>query len=147
MAEFVTHLSEGPDDGALHDAFEEDEVNIFGSCAWWQVFQVVQDLLHGWREKIDARIRRREYQPLSLLLFELLKYCLMNAGRSVSDKEINFKFEPMKRKTIKQCGYNKSLQGKNNKWPVNQWANSQRTSLFPLQQKRQARRVTKELFC
>lgn len=43
--------------------------------------------------------------------------------------------EPMKtlmKKTIKQCDYNKSLQGKNNKWTVNQWANSQRTSLISI---------------
>lgn len=42
----MRYLGKGADDGALHDASEEDEVNIFGSCAWWQVFQVVQYLLH-----------------------------------------------------------------------------------------------------
>lgn len=33
-----SYFSEGADDGALYDTSEEDEVNIFGSCAWWQVF-------------------------------------------------------------------------------------------------------------
>lgn len=36
------------------------------------------------------------------------------------------------KKTSKQCDYNKSLQSKNNKWTVNQWANSQRTSLISI---------------
>lgn len=31
--ECVSYLSKGADDGALYDASEEDEVNIFGSCA------------------------------------------------------------------------------------------------------------------
>lgn len=44
------YLCEGAHDRALHDASEEYEINIFGSWAWWQVFEVVQYLLHCWRE-------------------------------------------------------------------------------------------------
>lgn len=33
FSECTTYLSKGTDDGALHDPSEEDEVNIFGSCA------------------------------------------------------------------------------------------------------------------
>lgn len=44
----MSYLSKGADNGALYDPSEEDEVNIFSSCAGWQVFQVVQYLLHGY---------------------------------------------------------------------------------------------------
>lgn len=44
---FFSYLCEGADDAALHDATEEDEVDVFGERACGQVFQVVQNLLHG----------------------------------------------------------------------------------------------------
>lgn len=43
----VSYFSKGADDGALYDASEEDKIDVFGSCSWWQLFEIVQHLLHG----------------------------------------------------------------------------------------------------
>lgn len=42
------YLGQGADDGALHDAAEEDEVKVGHPRAPREPHQVVQDLLHGW---------------------------------------------------------------------------------------------------
>lgn len=54
---FFSYLCEGADDAALHDATEEDEVDVFGERACGQVFQVVQNLLHGWRDEKEHNIK------------------------------------------------------------------------------------------
>lgn len=43
--------------GALHDTSEEDKVNIFGSCPQWQVFQIVQYLLHSWKKQKQKNVK------------------------------------------------------------------------------------------
>lgn len=52
----MSYLGKGTDNGAFYDPSEEDEVNIFGSCACWQVLQVVQYLLHGYLEMTNFRM-------------------------------------------------------------------------------------------
>lgn len=44
------HLGQGPHDGALHDAAQEDEVEVRSPGGARDPHQVVQDLLHGWGE-------------------------------------------------------------------------------------------------
>lgn len=62
-----SYLGKGANNGTLHDALEEDQVNVFGSCARWQFFQVVQHLLHSWGGKNMSRYELKEHQPLILL--------------------------------------------------------------------------------
>lgn len=78
---YVSYLSKGTDDGALYNTSEEDKINIFGSCARWQVFQVVQYLLHCWGvgEEIGQSLKRT---------FNILKGHLENAGTN-SDKIVS----------------------------------------------------------
>lgn len=68
MAEFVTHLSEGPDDGALHDAFEEDEVQVIGSRGACAVTQSVQGLMHGYKHT-HGKKRKFIFSPLPSICY------------------------------------------------------------------------------
>lgn len=67
---------------------------------------------------------------------ELLNYHFENAGTNDRDKESARNYEnnlsqlKTAEKTIKRCDYKKSFESKNNKCTVDQWANSQRTSLI-----------------
>lgn len=54
----MSYFGERANDGALNDASQEDEINVFGPSFWWHFFKVVQHLLHGYKETSGAWVRR-----------------------------------------------------------------------------------------